>query len=722
MFISYASVLEEVLATPSCDNVTLLTKKYEDVLCIKDDIDTILILKSWAPLKASVVSIIAKLVHPDWDTRLHQTQIGGKFSLRSIDDKHIANTLFKEGLYDTATPYALTRSFEKPEPFTKDYSGNISPKAYKSSFLNIVHVINTNATSDLLKAMLVYFVLFLKVRKSENMKLKNYFFDSPIKEMGLIDVSKVLEKINKIEGCGLSVVPVITVHTLISMIQPYLWPSMTIKPLKEHTAPDGHTGSYGDVEGFDASEPLLVIEIKHNLNINDTIVDIFDKKTKELNIKLKYILTTAGISRRVDRNNISIDTVTSFIMNNLQNVLIYDASICLKFIIELRKNLTEYRNLSPENKKVLNLIICEENLNKKAYLSNKIDNVITLETPEDLPVSTSLRYIDLFSGIGGFHQSLKNVIPSSKCVMASDIDEKARITYEANHKLTPLGDIEKIDIGKIPAFELICGGFPCQAFSIAQWKDKKAFDDPRGTLFFEILKVIDVHKPKCILLENVANLRTINNGIVFQTMLNSLRSRGYKVSHELLSPHQFGIPQNRQRVYIVATMSAETFDFDPLSVQKSSCKLADILDTDVPENHYIDTEKYVIIDDIHIKKQEKSGLKFCGYIKAKLRKVGAKENTEHLSRVHKQIMRIYSTEGTHPTLAASETSGRYHIYEETTKRVRRLTLNECYKLMAFPPSFIKNKNKGIAYKQIGNSVCVKVIEEIVKEMVNQKVI
>jgi DNA (cytosine-5)-methyltransferase 1 len=159
-----------------------------------------------------------------------------------------------------------------------------------------------------------------------------------------------------------------------------------------------------------------------------------------------------------------------------------------------------------------------------------------------------------------------------------------------------------------------------------------------------------------------------------------------------------------------------------LSEKTSTCKLADILDTVVPEDHYIDPSKYVILNTTQIKTQAKSGLKFCGYLKGALRKVGAKENTEHLSRVHKQLMRIYSTAGTHPTLAASETSGRYHIYEEATKRVRRLTLNECYKLMAYPSSFVKHTNKGVAYKHIGNSVCVRVIEEIVKEILKQEVI
>lgn len=346
-------------------------------------------------------------------------------------------------------------------------------------------------------------------------------------------------------------------------------------------------------------------------------------------------------------------------------------------------------------------------------------NIVDIIPQTDI---SNIRFIDLFCGIGGFHQAVKNIIPTSCCVLASDIDENARKTYETNYNLTPAGDIKKIDIESIPSFNLICGGFPCQAFSVAQWKDKKAFDDPRGTLFFEILKVIDVHNPKCILLENVANLTTIDDGKVLQTILHSLKIRGYKVSYQLLSPHQFGIPQNRLRVYIVATCSNKEFDFMSLSRRSSNCKLSDILDANVSEDYYMDESKYVILDKTQIKKQSKSGLIFCGYLKGNLRKVGTRENTEHLSRTHKQLMRIYSSHGTHPTLAASETSGRYHIFEESTQRVRRLTLDECYKLMAYPASFIKNNNKGGAYKQIGNSVCVRVIEEIITEMVKQDVL
>lgn len=332
-----------------------------------------------------------------------------------------------------------------------------------------------------------------------------------------------------------------------------------------------------------------------------------------------------------------------------------------------------------------------------------------------------MKFIDLFSGIGGFHQAVSTVVPTATCILASDIDANARDSYKANYSITPTGDIKAIDIAKIEDFDMLCGGFPCQAFSIAQWKDQKAFDDPRGTLFFEIIKFVDVHHPKRILLENVANLIKINNGAVLETIINSLKTRGYNVTYQLLSPHQFGIPQNRERVYIVATTEKE-FDFSKLASVKINCKLSDILDTDVSEDHYVDSSKYVILNADQMKVQPKSGLKFCGYIKGELRKVGTVENTEHLSRVHKQPMRIYSSEGTHPTLSASETSGRYHIYDESTKRVRRLTLNECYKLMAYPPSFKKHASRGVAYKQIGNSVCVRVIEEILKEMVRQELL
>lgn len=326
-----------------------------------------------------------------------------------------------------------------------------------------------------------------------------------------------------------------------------------------------------------------------------------------------------------------------------------------------------------------------------------------------------LHFIDLFAGIGGFHQAILRVLPDSVCVLSSDIDKNAQASYLANYGMKPVGDIRDIPIDDtLPKFSLICGGFPCQAFSAAGKKD--AFDDPRGTLFFDIMKIVDHSKPKTLLLENVANLVTINKGVVFAAILDALTTRGYHVSHRVLSPHQFGIPQSRERVYIVASLE-KPFDFTNLATRRSGCKLSDILDTDIPDSAYLEPSKYILLPDSVIKTQKKTGMRFCGYIHGELRKNGARENTEHLSRVHKQTARIHSVDGNHPTLSASETSGRYHIYDG--KGVRKLTLNECYKLMDYPNTFIKHPTKGTAYKQIGNSVCVKVCEEILREMSTQ---
>lgn len=325
-----------------------------------------------------------------------------------------------------------------------------------------------------------------------------------------------------------------------------------------------------------------------------------------------------------------------------------------------------------------------------------------------------ITFVDLFCGIGGFHLAMKQVFPESKCIGACDIDPKAREIYEKNFNIVPHDDIRTMNMDT--TVDIMCGGFPCQAFSIAQWKQVKAFDDPRGTLFFEILRLIDQCKPMCILLENVYNLTKIKNGEVFRIICNSLVKKGYKISHKVFSPHQFGIPQNRQRVYIVALRTDFTFCFDDIPTLPMTCSLNDILETNLPTTSYISTTEYVLIDKKLVKQQQSSGLIFAAYLKGNLRKKGIKPDTEHLSRVHKQLFRIYRTDGTHPTLSASESSGRYYILESMSERVRKLTLNECYTLMSFPPNFIRHVTKGVAYRHIGNSVCVKVVSDILKSI------
>lgn len=323
----------------------------------------------------------------------------------------------------------------------------------------------------------------------------------------------------------------------------------------------------------------------------------------------------------------------------------------------------------------------------------------------------------------------------AKCVLACDIDKEARSVYQQNYAIVPKGNIKDIKLEDIGSFDLLCAGFPCQSFSIAQSKEKKGFEDPRGTLFFEILRIVEYHNPRCILLENVANLTKINNGSVFKTITDSLKTHGYNVVHCILSPHQFGIPQNRERVYIVATkQSVPCFDFSFINIQMTNqtstssthntLRLLDILDDNenISDEMYLNPSTYVLLRPDQVRTQTKSGLRFCGYVKGELRKAGIRENTEHLSRSHRQMDRIYSIMGNHPTLSASEATGRYHIYHDGLRKVRKLTINECYKLMSYPSDFIFHRTKSVAYRHVGNSVCVDIVKIILKEIIRQGIL
>ena len=147
-------------------------------------------------------------------------------------------------------------------------------------------------------------------------------------------------------------------------------------------------------------------------------------------------------------------------------------------------------------------------------------------------------FIDLFCGIGGFHLALSSF--GAKCVFASDIDENARKIYKKNLKLEPRGDIIKIKNKDIPAHDILCAGFPCQPFSISG--NQKGFDDPRGKLFFQIIRIARYHKPKIILLENVKNLKTHNYSNTLREIKEQLNKIGYYVFDEVLTASDFGVP------------------------------------------------------------------------------------------------------------------------------------------------------------------------------------
>lgn len=322
----------------------------------------------------------------------------------------------------------------------------------------------------------------------------------------------------------------------------------------------------------------------------------------------------------------------------------------------------------------------------------------------------SFKFIDLFSGIGGFRLALEDI--GGECVYSIEIDDHAKSMYEKNFSPVDYNDITRINPELIPDFDLLCGGFPCQAFSQAG-KQEGFKDQTRGTLFFDICRILEIKKPKYFILENVKNLVTHDKGNTMFVILKSLSELGYAVSYEVLNARNFGLPQNRERTIIIGSLDGKVFNFKKLNLTKIY-SMRGFLDKDV-NFEYMNPEEYTLIEDP--KKQSKSGLKFVGYRNKKMRSIGVRPNTEHLSRVHKQPNRIYSIDGTHPTLSAQEKSGRYFILDDNG--VRKLTINECYRFMGFPENFKKIGTDSQLYERIGNSIAVPMVREIGKEMINQ---
>lgn len=202
------------------------------------------------------------------------------------------------------------------------------------------------------------------------------------------------------------------------------------------------------------------------------------------------------------------------------------------------------------NKKFIGLNRLNLHINKKHKDSNNLKSkIIFIDTPNDSSTGEKMKFIDLCCGIGGFHYALKNM--NMECVMASDIDENCRNNYELNHKIKPEGDLTQIDISTIPNFDVLCAGFPCQPFSKAG--EQKGFNDNRGNIFFEICKIIEYHKPKYIILENVRNLSSHDKGNTWKVIKSKINELNYYTYENplILNTLYFGVPQSRERVVIL---------------------------------------------------------------------------------------------------------------------------------------------------------------------------
>lgn len=317
-----------------------------------------------------------------------------------------------------------------------------------------------------------------------------------------------------------------------------------------------------------------------------------------------------------------------------------------------------------------------------------------------------IKYIDLFAGIGGFHQAMDSF--GAKCVFASEWDKHAQQVYHENYGIKPFGDITEINEKDVPAHDVICAGFPCQAFSISG--NQLGFKDTRGTLFFDVIRIARHHKPKMLLLENVRNFAKHDDGKTLKVVIKTLEDSGYNVFHRVLNASNFGVPQKRERIYIVALRSdlnVTNFTFPKSFGDKTS--LSEFL---LPEN---DTKDYVITrDDVVLKPSVQILKDVNGHYPQKSIRLGI---------VNKggQGERIYSPCGHAITLSAygggiGAKTGLYMV----NGKIRRLAPRECARITGFPESFILSKNKNTSFKQFGNSVVVNVLMAILANVIKTK--
>lgn len=310
------------------------------------------------------------------------------------------------------------------------------------------------------------------------------------------------------------------------------------------------------------------------------------------------------------------------------------------------------------------------------------------------------KFIDLFAGIGGIRIPFQEL--GGKCVFTSEWDKFSQKTYRINFGEEPSGDITKITdtkehIDQIPDFDVLLAGFPCQPFSQAGLK--KGFADTRGTLFFEIERIIEEKRPKAFLLENVKQLRGHDKGRTLKVILQHLDALDYFVDYSVLRAADYGVPQNRERIYIVGFDKRkinipENYSFPyPKPTHEATCVGA-ILESDVDE-------KYTISDKL-----------WAGHLRRK------KEHQEKGNGFGFSLVNAES-EYTNTISARYYKDGSEILVEQEGMNPRKLTPRECARLQGFPESFIIPVSDTQAYKQFGNSVAIPVVRAVAKQLISE---
>jgi DNA (cytosine-5)-methyltransferase 1 len=323
------------------------------------------------------------------------------------------------------------------------------------------------------------------------------------------------------------------------------------------------------------------------------------------------------------------------------------------------------------------------------------------EYPFRKPALPKFKFIDLFAGIGGFRLAMQNL--QGECVFSSEYDKMAQRTYYANFGEIPFGDITKDETKKwIPTkFDVLCGGFPCQPFSIAGVSKKNSlgrkhgFEDERqGNLFFHIVEILEKHRPKAFFLENVKNLVSHDKGNTFKVIKETLLELGYSFHSKVLNGKHF-VPQHRERTFMVGFdkevfKGNEKFVFPDLP--EPSRKIREILEDEVDAKYTLTNHLWKYLQDYAKKHKEKGNGFGFGLV--------------DLNGITRTMSARYYKDG-------SEI-----LIPQATKNPRRLTQRECARLQGYPDHFIVDKvSMNQAYKQFGNSVVVPLIEAIGEKIV-----
>src|SRR3989338_8824234 len=299
-----------------------------------------------------------------------------------------------------------------------------------------------------------------------------------------------------------------------------------------------------------------------------------------------------------------------------------------------------------------------------------------------------IKFIDLFAGIGGIRIAFERA--GGECVFTSEWDEPCKVMYEANFGEMPYGDITKVAAQDIPDHDILTGGFPCQSFSIIG--HGKGFGDTRGTLFFDVERILKEKRPKAFLLENVKQLVSHDKGRTFKVILESLENLGYFVHYKVLNGLDFGVPQKRERIMIVGFKENHPFEF-PKSGRETKT-LTDILE---PDNE-ID-RKHFLSDYFHDKLTRR--------LKEQNKKITSRPVVLHENKG--------GNLGIHPYSCALRANGSYNYL--TVNGERRLTPREMLRPQSFPDTFKMVVPDTQVRKQAGNSVVIPKIEAVAKAMV-----